>query len=81
MTAEVTIFRPACADAQDVTDTYLRITQHRRAVVAVDIGAAAYRTLGPIAAKQGMTISTFINRLCLAAIEAAPGPVEVPFSG
>lgn len=77
------IMRPPCDGASEVTASYLdattRFTQGRRGVVPIDIPSPVYHALGPLAARHGMSITTFVARLCEAAIDS-PHLLERPFS-
>lgn len=44
--------------------------QQHRAIVRVDIHAAVYIALGPVAARHGRGTTAFINDLCKAALAA-----------
>ena len=66
---------------------YLRVikggNRHANAVLGyeIPIRASIYHELAPIAARQGLSVSVFVARLCEAVIEMEPRAGEVQADG
>lgn len=87
MSGEIVIFpAKACEGISELTDKYLTVikrgNQHQNEVLGYEfaIRASVYRRLIPIATRQGLSVQTFIQRLCEHVIETTPEPGERPFS-
>lgn len=46
----------------------------------IPLPAWLYQQLVPIAARQGMSVTAFVNRVCEGVVELEPYPREVPFA-